>query len=430
MKKSYIVTLVAVSSLTVACNNGGSSLAQAQSGQQLLTTQAYIDSLKQVDLSNETDLNLARNNLIAYYGQVQVDKTTSSGGVVIDCVPFNQQPALINVDTATREHALMLSQQSVQNGQVCPSGNIGVVRVPVRVFTNKLHAGIFKHSVNNVLPYDDGGYMYYQSSNATLINQDNQGIFVAINAGSDMADIQNSSNNPQHYLQQEWWISGSGSNIASLETGIITSNYFSTDSSGNPIMTKSIFVFSTPNAYSDSTTAGNNANQYNLAGGFIQTNNLITFGAPIGNQQYVLSYLKKSDGYHLLVSPVTLNASGNYQMGATTDIGYWPIERYSGYGNSFPYPPNFTALTSGFEIDQQNTTAISSTPNDGTLIGYGTTNSNGAIGSFASVSGSTFGGIQMPFTANYTPSFNAAVFYDNQNNAYDINTLGLAGTFQ
>lgn len=426
--------LLGSTSLLVACNSGGGSSSNAQSGPICSTIdsqQAYVAKLSAVDLSSDNGLAHARDSLVNYYSNVTVDASVKVGGTVVDCVPFAKQPGLINASNQVKQEAL--AKGFTHNAQVviaCPAGDVGIVRSPVKVFANKIHDGVLKRGNSGILPYDDGGYMYYQSSASTAVDQSSQGVFVAINSGSDTANIQDIVNSSQHYLQQEWFISGSGSNIASLETGIITSNYFTEDSNCSPEVAQSIFVFSTPNSYSDSTVAGANANQYNLAGGFVQTNDLITFGAPVSNVQYILSYVLESDGnYHLLVSPFTINVDGSYQMGSTTDIGYWPISRYAGYGSDFPYPPNFSSLTSGFEIDVQNGPNIVSTTNSGTIVGYGLTNSFGFVNSFATVNSSTFSGLKMTTNTSYTPDYVSTLFYDNLSNSYPISTLSLAGTF-
>lgn len=452
-----LIYTVIIATTIVACNAGNQQPATTT----VQPAQDYVKSLQAINIESDQSLNQAKNKLIKYYSQVTIESSLYYNHTIIDCVPFDQQPALINASAATKNHALSLLDQTT-TASICSTGDIPIIRIPAQVFAQKIHSVIFKKPIQSdsvTLPYDNSGYMYYkynaayqppvsesQQYGTYLSNLDfnKNGGVVMIDSGEEQANIVNSANNFQHYLLQEWIAAGQKPYIATLETGIITSNYFMQESDGTystsfessansvPAMTKSIFIFSTPNAYDSSTESGNDANQYNLQGGFIQTSSFVTFGAPLAdNEKYLLAYVQKSDGYHLFVSKINQDSSNHYKVDAPHDVGYWPLSRYSGYGSEFPYPPQFTNLSGGFEMDvgESNLTPINVNYSDGAILGLGFSSSLGDIESLFPANNQTFAGINMPSTSSYTPKFNNVTLTDTLGYNYNIGAAYLQGIF-
>lgn len=424
-----------------SCGTGGNPNPPVQS------IQAYTSQLQQINMAGDHQLNSAKSVLLNYYTNAQVEQSISYRHTIVDCVPFLQQPALINASDADKNHALELFNQSQQQAQnnVCESGYIAITRIPLRHFANGNKNVFWKNQIPNMpesATFPNSGYKYYQSESQTKLDFNNNGVFVAIDSGESIANMYlmpNQTDN-QHYIQQEWLASGSYPSLVTLETGVITANFFIESADGTYIQsdnnsinptTKSVFIFSTPNSYNLSTPRGNQVNMYNLQGGFIQLNNLIIFGAPLSNEKYNLIYVQKADGYHLLASVITLDKNGNYHVAKPVDVGYWPMSHYTGFGSNFP-TPNFDAVTAGFEMENDPDNANSFVDvnfDNGTLIGYGLTDNNGFINSFANVSKDSFAGLGAIASSSYQPNFISSKLYDSHNNIYDITIAQLHGHF-
>lgn len=449
MIKRNLITLSSLGIALSACGTGGSSNSNnAIQTNPIESATQYVAQLQQIDTTSSRDFSQAKSTLLSYYSNVKVDQSVSYRNTIVDCVPFLQQPALLNASDSDKQHALELFNQSTANtNNVCPSGDIALMRIPLRHFINQNKEVFWKQQLPTNSPESaasapPSGYMYYQSESKTSVNFDNNGIFIAIDSGDEMANLDQKphSTDNQHYIQQEWLASGQYPSLVTLETGIITSDYFIESSDGsyqetesaNGRMSKSVFIFSTPNSYDSSTTRGNQVNMYNLQGGFIQLNNSLIFGAPLSNEKYNLSYVKKSDGYHLMVSVITLDSENNYHIAAPIDIGYWPNSHYSGFGSNFPDTPNFDSLSAGFEMETDPSMpnlSISVTKADGTLIGYGISDNDGNVANFADISQTAFAPFLMTQGTNYQPSFVNTKLYTANNSVYDITLAQLEGSF-
>lgn len=448
MIKRNLITISIISIALSACGTGNSGNNTPQAPQAQPVSQ-YVTQLKQIDTNNSNDLTQAKSSLLAYYANAKIDQSISYRNTIVDCVPFLQQPALVNASAADQQHALEIFNQSTAvTNNICPSGDIALTRIPLRNFSNQNKDVFWKQALaadNNPessASAPPSGYMYYQSESGTNVNFDTDGIFIAIDSGNEMANLDPTINvtDNQHYIQQEWLSSGKYPSLVTLETGIITSDYFIESSDGsyvqsednNARMSKSVFIFSTPNSYDSSTNRGNQVNMYNLQGGFIQLNNLVIFGAPLTNEKYNLSYVKKTDGYHLMVSVITLDNSGNYHVENPVDVGYWPNSHYSGFGSNFPDIPNFNSLSAGFEMETDPTMpnlSIKLTQSDGSLIGYGIADNNGNVESLNDISQTSFGPFLMTSGTRYQPTFLNTKLYTANNSVYDITLAQLEGDF-
>lgn len=398
--------MLLVSGALTACNSGSvagnNQTLQSDASHTILagslaasSINHYLNQLSAEQINNANPrLEQLRQSLISYYSKVQAVQTVQGNGYTVDCIPFDQQPGLINASHADKATADALNKQHLRamarlgNGinkiaagfdfkmTMCSESTVALARldannlqqyiksappqqVPSQQSLGSQNQGsseggnnLAEKSPNNI-SYTPG-YSWIQSylSNGTL---NVPGYFVSF-ISPDPEQSNNyltESNVNGHSLNQLWWLDkqGTTSFVYSLEAGWMTQMF------GQQIATE-LFVFSTNDGYN-----GSAADRYNQAGGFIQyTNTPAVLGTPLtSSQQFTLSFilLPNNGGYELDYS-----ANGSQQA-----IGYYPMSRY-------PTPPNFNYLWYGSEVDDHMGLPVTM---GGTITADGTLDESGKI---------------------------------------------------
>ena len=348
MKNQSTFTVLLISFLIVACNGGNQATGNN-------STQEYANQIAQIKNSN-SELRLIQQNLVDYYSKVEPTKTINLPDVTIDCVPFNQQPALINKNTEkisqinkelankiVNQKPAKLTQFSLTPDD-CPTGSVAIVRPPLNNIANGMLSAFNKQPSSN----DDlSNYNWVQASESGNVNYGEYNL--TLQAPSSTSSIFDANFNPtmvmpvldgSHVINQSWWTSDNERPyLMTLETGLIKSAYFTQNE------TVSIFVFSTVSGYGPGPAGG----CYNLScGDFIQYPNTPALGVPITptNGTYKFTYQAINQGYEMVLSFSSPTDNWSYP------IGYYPRERYS---TDNPLTDNpFVIYSAGAEIEAGN----------------------------------------------------------------------------
>jgi hypothetical protein len=290
-------------------------------------------------------------------------------GYIVDCVPFDQQPGLINASAADKATAIALNNKHLAamakagNGSdkiaagfdfkvtMCPESTVALARVDannlqayikvappqkIMMAQNQSNSGQSNLSVNSAVNSSlnsatvgsSPGYSWIQSyiSNGTI---NTPGYYVSfISPDPQLSNNYMATNSNGHSLNQLWWLDkqNTDSFVYSLEAGWITQPLYQQVST-------ELFVFSTPDGYT-----GSAYDRYNQDGGFIQYSDTpVTMGTPLTSaQKFTLSFvaLPNNNGYELRYSA----------NGTTQGIGYYAMSR-------FPSQTNFNYIWYGSEIN-------------------------------------------------------------------------------
>jgi hypothetical protein len=311
---------------------------------------AFLNNLNQSNIPLSDFAGRTKEKFLDYYTKVIISQSIIKPGYVVDCMPFNQQPGVINLSPAEKMKAEELNKRN-QNVNFddssfdfkvneCRAGEVGILRPKISSILNNNENGFTKYYNNkpiiklneDITPikYNDTGYAYVTSE---FLVSSTDAVFVVLGVGNSVKSPipEVSTDGLSHSLNQLWWLTtyGGNSNTVSLETGWIASNYFTSES------TVSFFAFSTPDGYNNG-----EYDYYNNAGDFISYSGAPTLGSPMSNFNYMLSYqiLPNNEGYQLSAFPYS-----NYQIGQGISIGYYPMSRYSG-------TPDFQYFQIGSEV--------------------------------------------------------------------------------
>ncbi len=309
---------------------------------------------------------------ILYYKKIHITKTIIQGNNIIDCIPFAEQPALINnpglaesilpfVREITAKNILTLKKMKstldLNPASQCPLGAVAILRPSQIILTSKRankkqaptkHFSDYYSSLNF-----HGGYSYElgaDSSNnlISIQTEANQAYFKAPQNQSVV-----SNNFSDHSLNQFWFTNDTYQQsipVYSVEFGIIASAYFT-----NPAST-SIFVFASVDNY------GNNS-CYNVeCPNFVQFPNTIVLGAPTNTQidylfqvtHTTLNQYLNSPAYYLTLT-MHNSSSTNANNSSSILLGYYADSIYPSYSD---LPQYFSA---GAEV-------YADQPHDGTLM--------------------------------------------------------------
>ena len=375
MKINTILTSLLLPTLIVACNSGGNSTQSQQldANHTALTgtladgsVKDYVNQLATVKVSNgNQSFEQLRQQLITYYSKVPVVQTVEAKGYTVDCIPFDQQPGLINASAADKATADALNKQhlaamakvgnavnNITSGfdfkmTMCPESTVAIARIGVNELSNYIkvaqsqqatigqnqnnsnYQNYTTDNTNNDNVTLSPGYSWIQSYLGNGESAAPAGYSVSfLSPDPALSNKYMPINSNGHSLNQLWWLDkqNTSSFVYSLETGWITDT-------ANQQATTQLFVFSTTDGY----TGTNQNDQYNQAGGFIQYSDTpATVGTPLtSSQKFTLSFvlLPNNSGYEL-----------RYSANATTlGMGFYLMSR-------FPTQPNFNYNWYGSEI--------------------------------------------------------------------------------
>lgn len=342
-----------------ACGGGGNGNAAIPASTNSSSTQQFAMQISQIH-NNSSPLTNIQSNLVNYYSKVQATKTIVSGDVTIDCVPFAQQPSLINLSANevqiikrrisapkyTNTAKITNTHQFLISPTQCPIGSVAVTRPPLQNIQNGMLSAFNKY------PNDDGlsAYNWVQVSESGNTNQGTYDLST-LNPQSTSV-VFDAQFNPtmimpvldgSHVINQSWWVSNDERPyLMTLETGLIKSAYFTQN------IAITIFVFSTVSGYGPGPAGG----CYNLScGDFIQYPNTPALGAPItpSNGSYTFTYQAIAEGYEMVLTYTSnTNSTDNWSY----PIGYYPSSRYS---TTNPLTNNpFVSYQAGAEIETGN----------------------------------------------------------------------------
>ena len=309
---------------------------------------------------------------ILYYKKIHILKTINKINYTVDCIPFAEQPALINqaldkmmleaVKTTTKNNLVALKKMGdnfdVNPASQCPLGSVALLRPSRTILTSK--QANKKRAPGTASPiYSStrilGGYSYQLGENhsgelISILTEANQAYF----KGPQNQFVER-NNDVDHSLDQFWFTNNTYQQAIptySVEFGIIASAYFTNTAS------TSIFVFASVDNYGNSSC-------YNIeCGNFVQFPNTPVLGSPANTSlDYIfqvshttLSQYLNNDAYFLTL--VTHNSSSNNPGNSSSILlGYYAD---SIYPSALDLPQYFSA---GSEV-------YADRPHNGTLM-YG-----------------------------------------------------------
>lgn len=276
---------------------------------------------------------------IAYYKKIHILKTVNKINYTVDCIPFGEQPALIDnrslvetmlpaVRTMTENNLDALTKMGenleFNAASQCPIGSVALLRPSKRVLTSE--RANKKAAPERRVTHFSGGYSYE-------LGEDNAGQAVSILTDASQAYFKGpqqqfvkSNNFDDHSLDQFWFTNRTYQQSIptySVEFGIIASAYFTANAS------TSIFVFASVDNY------GNNSCYNNECPNFVQFPNTPVLGSPTNTGlDYIfhvthttLNQYLNSPAYYLTL--VTHDASTHNSAGSTSVLlGYYADSIY------------------------------------------------------------------------------------------------------
>ena len=224
-----------------------------------------------------------REHLLRLYGGITVHQTFELGGVVFDCVPLMQQPAvrlqgLKQIATppppmqgvfggGKRVQATDGSSDAFGNSRHCASGTIPMRRITLdemtrfRTLRDFFRKGPGGDPLITGAPHDSNGHSYSIGSQSV----DNYGGYDYVNVWRPNVDT---TKGETFSLSQHWYVGGSGGSTQTAETG--WQNFPGKYGTENSVL----FIYYTADGYQ---TTG----CYNLeCGAFVQTDSNWDIGGP------------------------------------------------------------------------------------------------------------------------------------------------------
>ena len=318
----------------------------AVSGSQAIPTisiHRYISDLERVidsgGANNSTHLDELRRHH-RYYRQVaeRINGSLHVGsGAVADCIPFLDQPPLINAAEDFRRNAVQIwhdrqMAEKFTSMSSCPQGHVEIVRPHLKQTNDqapKRHKGHPSHL--------KAGYYYVVSPNKETKGDLRADVVLGVGHEAKAPLPLCPHNLEVHTLNQLWWSNNwGGPKMATLEAGWIMSEYFTSE----PRMV--LFTFSTPDDYGPS-----KYNQYNTAGDFVMYPGGHALGKPLDNFLFLVQYveLPAAKGFELRLRrfhPAKRNGSNleseaigeeedeEFEFGEWNAVGYYPMHRFEG----------------------------------------------------------------------------------------------------
>nr|BFD31561.1 hypothetical protein GTC16762_11790 [Pigmentibacter ruber] len=231
-----------------------------------------------------------QQKIVSYYIRVHILKTFKNKDFTVDCIPFIEQPSLI--DNPELGQKLLIefnninSRNSLQKSghlfafntaEQCPENSVGIIR-PTDVIVNSESSLKIALTENNLLELNSNsdstaGYSWQvgvtPENKIIYLNQDHGEAYFKGPQSQAVA----SDNQDDHSLDQFWLLyTGENKTRYSVEFGILASKYFTT------LPATSIFIYASVDNYSDKSC-------YNLGcSGFIQFPSTPVLGVPLTNK--------------------------------------------------------------------------------------------------------------------------------------------------
>lgn len=333
-----------------------------------LALQRYVQDMSHYQPQSAA-LKQRVHNTINYYKKIHILKSINKGSYTVDCIPFREQPALINQPDlaqsllpAVRQHTQNNLHHLTRIGAhfdfnpttQCPLGSVALLRPSKTMLTSE--QANKKVAPGNMMPQQiHAGYSYE-------LGADNTNNLVSIQTQASQAYFKGpqnqyvvSTNDADHSLDQFWFVNRTYQESVptySVEFGIIASAYFTTPAS------TSIFVFASVDDYGSNSC-------YNLeCSNFVQFPNTPVLGSPTDTRlDYIfqvthttLNQYLNSPAYYLTL--LSHDASSNSpNNSASVLLGYYAD---SIYPSPTVLPQYFSAGSEVYALE----------PNNGTLM-YG-----------------------------------------------------------
>ena len=325
----------------------------------------YVNSISQYQ-AETPELAERLQKTKAYYEKIHILKTVQKTNYTVDCIPFAEQPALIDNPTLAKQLLDNVKTIALKNHEAlkklgnnfefnaateCPFGSVGILRpsksILISTLANKKNPfGSSSSLQENNLAAGTGGFSYQYGASVGEYQ-----IFIptqyalAYFKGPQLQHVAPNAHG-DHSLTQFWLINKSYTN--SVEFGVFASTYFT-----YPEPTTSFFIYASVDAYGSKSC-------YNLGcPNFIQAPDTPVLGAPINiNVDYIFQVDHRiggaQSGFYLTLGyydPALNNPQTTYIV-----MGYYPDSIYQN-----PELPNQFSV--GAEV-------YAAAPQNGTII-YG-----------------------------------------------------------
>jgi hypothetical protein len=345
MKAGIIVIVMILNSFIVTAAQGDNF--SVQNGNptfvRSLELQHFISTLEKYQ-PETTHLKHRLLKTIAYYKKIHILKTIKKTNYTIDCIPYAEQPALIDrpvlnsrvldaIKQTTKNNLASLKKMGshfdFNSATQCPLGSIGMMRPSVAILSSE------KANKKNAPRNDAAPYLsaYFHSGYSYQLGVNNADELVSIQTEANQAYFKGpqnqsvvSNNASDHSLDQFWFTNRTYQQSIptySVEFGIMASAYFT-----NPAST-SIFVFASIDNY------GSNSCYNIICPNFVQFPNTPILGNPTNtNVDYIfqvthstlIQYLN-APAYYLTLS--THDASNNNRdTSSSILLGYYADSLY------------------------------------------------------------------------------------------------------
>lgn len=340
MKKNF------AKSLSLACL----IIMQTATAENFSSQQMNVESMQELSISNylntishfqpETfELLEKLQNTLSYYQRVHILKTFKSSEYTVDCIPFAEQPSLIDKPELAKKLLQELknknnfkSLKEIGNyfefnaAMKCPNESVGIIRPSENILSSR--AALKKgFDAENLQHYNDttdstAGYTWQvgvtPSNKVIYIKKDHGEAYFK---GPQLQKV-TETNKDDHSLDQFWLLSNSKNKERySVEFGIMASAYFTLHPA------TSIFVYASVDNYGGKSC-------YNLGcSGFIQLPNTPIVGVPIThkNEDYIfkVAHKKTKDskaGFYLTLEIRDSKAKKLHKVNVT--LGFYPESIY------------------------------------------------------------------------------------------------------
>ncbi|CAE7651533.1 unnamed protein product [Symbiodinium sp. CCMP2456] len=292
---------------------------------------------------------------------------------VVDCVPFLMQPGLLWASDSEKQLAMDVdAEQSTGDEGMdeygCKADEIPLPRPNTKALEDGL-AEVFRKTAKSrdpSAPSKSDGYHY--SLTPTYYNVSSDKVHVIAGVGPGIAPIPVVPPTGDHTLNQLWWITrasppipvvpptgdhtlnqlwwispplkghnstydrnGYSNSFVSLETGWMRAGTARSGSSSSSITT--IFVFSTPDTYTDGCSDGR-WGRYDHWGGFIVSKSpaakALSPGLEREEVSFKFEYKRHSSHVELKLTPFQVNNNSAPVFGKEVHVGHYPInsDRY------------------------------------------------------------------------------------------------------
>ena len=327
----------------------------------------YVDSISRYQ-PDVPELNERLQKTIDYYQKVHILKSVKKTNYTVDCIPFAEQPALIDAPYLAENLLNQVKMSTNQNLAVlkelgthfefnaateCPFGSVAILRPSKAMLTSKsvVKKGLkqITSQQDNFLMSNGGGYTWEQgvTSNNQIIQIPTQKA-EAYFKGPQLQSV-TSTNSDDHSIDQFWLTNSSSDGTYSVEFGLIASQYFTINAS------TSIFIFASVDNY------GSNSCYNVQCSNFIQAPGTPALGVPISNNKtdyiFQVNHETSSSQSGFYLTLVAYDSFVKNPKKVSIVLGYYPDNIY----------PSASALPNDFSVGAE---VYADYPGDGTTM-YG-----------------------------------------------------------